>query len=195
MSQRRFYALDIETTGLDVGGDLIIEVGAMVLDSDLKVVDTFDSTVYSSELPDIVNYLHDSQDPSDKFVVKMHTENGLFAQALAEKKQAVDVASDLADFLVSHGVSKQDAVLGSSVHFDREFLRDDYDFAKVDKIFSHRNIDVSSFVQMLAIRNPDDYQRMLDEVAADTNHRVLKCLDGSVRTLKWILENGLGGKK
>ena len=111
-------AIDLETDGLDPVGGQILEISAHYLDSDLHVLDSFEG-VLSFDTSTFTPLIRD-----------MHTKNGLIDES------ATCGLDDFADWMrpYSHAV-----LLGSSVHFDREWLLE-----HTDLDLSHRVIDVSS---------------------------------------------------
>lgn len=125
--------LDLETTGLIPHRCQILELAALKVDAQLNPVDGFHR---------LLNPPH-ALEGMDPYVVKMHTDNGLFAELQAGQGmvhyQALDEFAawlgDVPDGSLTLG--------GDSVHFDLGFLRN---WApKAAAKFSHRLLDLSAF--------------------------------------------------
>lgn len=141
MSKDLLYWLDIETTGLDPKKCCILEVGMIVTTLALEVVDSYDSPVW-----DFVWEAHTSS--MIPYVRKMHERNGLLEEAQKTGISCTDVSVQLQKFLYDNKVEPTDPICGSSVDFDRNFLRANKFLAPVDSMFSHRVIDVSTIKEL-----------------------------------------------
>ncbi len=127
--------IDLETTGLDPDNDRIIEVGWALTDHH-QLVEDFQSVLIT---PDKIAWELMQQ---DLFVQTMHTENDLlkdmesFGTILAE-----DAEDQILELLDKHELGKP-ILAGSSVHFDRSFIRNW--MPRLDRRLSHRHMDVSA---------------------------------------------------
>lgn len=129
----KLFWVDLETTGLKPDFDQIIQVGLVVTDADLKVLDVFEEVVGLS--PTF---------PLSPFVREMHTKSGLLERCYASDRTAADVQQQAVRFIERHSEPGKDVgpMCGSSVHFDRAFLFEDMPFLHAK--WSYRNLDVSS---------------------------------------------------
>lgn len=138
----RFFFLDIETTGLTLGQDTVLEIGIAVTDPELNVIATQGWLTYG--------YGGDDWWPShlDPVVQEMHTKNGLFEALRGFKYDEKRTVAEILEFLLRYAsVSdlRRTPMAGSSVHFDRKFLA--AHFPIVEAMFSYRNLDVSTVTQ------------------------------------------------
>ena len=120
--------VDIETTGLDPQNDSMIELGIIITDFDLNIIDR-DSWVIEPS-PD---HLADMDD----VVRDMHTKSGLLDELGISAINIHRAEKHAIDFIANAPFDSP--MCGSSVHFDRSFI------AKLMpgllQSFTHRNID------------------------------------------------------
>ena len=127
--------IDLETTGLDPEHDRMIEVGWFLSDNWEKVTDAQSVLI----TPDKVAWELMQQ---DLFVQTMHTENGLLKDMESFGTIMVEDAEDqILETLDTHRVG-QPILAGSSVHFDRSFIRNW--MPRLDRRLSHRHMDASA---------------------------------------------------
>lgn len=127
--------IDLETTGLDPDNDRIIEVGWMLSDHTEKVGDVQSVLI----TPDKIAWELMQQ---DLFVQEMHTKNGLIADMEMFGSIVPEDAEDqILENLDKHELGKP-VLAGSSVHFDRGFIR--RWMPRLDRRLSHRHMDVSA---------------------------------------------------
>jgi oligoribonuclease len=178
----RFVFVDIETTGLQHETDLVMEIGVIITDLELETIDMYDTQIWESPFYD---RKWESVDP---FVQTMHHGNGLLEQCRSEGQTQADAEETIADFLRSHGV-KDEPMCGSSVHFDRLFLAEQY--PSVEDLFSHRNIDVSTLKELCMRLNPDLYAKLADNAPKRERHRVIEDIEDTIGELKFYRDNFL----
>ncbi|MGW8181178.1 MAG: oligoribonuclease [bacterium] len=152
--QVEFVCLDLETTGLDPEEEVILEVGITLCDNKLNKLATWESLVWPGEY---------DLDSLNDIVAKMHGENGLLdelAQSSASMKNPSRVAHDAVNWLESFGVKPNSLpMMGSSVHFDRAFLKKH--MPELEAFFTYRNVDISSIKEFakhlgLEVHSPKD---------------------------------------
>jgi oligoribonuclease len=140
--------VDYETTGLDPKKDLPIELGIVVTDCRLTVLDSRSWVIAAPNL---------DLDTLPERVLEMHLANGLLEELAADKGQPMyDVCNEAEKFLRTaqcFGVEIDSGpwrspMCGSTVHFDRSFMREH--MPKLERVFQYRNIDASSFWQLAA---------------------------------------------
>jgi len=152
--------VDVETSGLRAGHDLLLEVGLVVTGPDLTLITEATWTVpYRDATLAVV------MERCDPVVRAMHEESGLWAECSAgedglSKLVAItspalhpavqQIASEISDLTREHGADTA-PLAGSSVHFDDQWLRhwfrsfmDTRDAAGV-----YRRVDVSSWKEAL----------------------------------------------
>lgn len=153
-SKVAFVFGDIETTGLDSRLDVILEGAFIVTDVELNVLDSKSWIVLS---PGWEQKLEAASD----FVKDMHRESGLTADLFWANKTGssqygiTSVTNDMFTWLFNHGIQGNYPLAGSTVGFDRKFLKEH--MPQVDACFSHRIIDVSSIKELCKKWNPNVY--------------------------------------
>lgn len=167
--------VDLETTGLDPAKDAILEIALLVTDNELNEVYA-ESHVLPFDLS--------TAGAIDPYVVKMHGSNGLWDVCLAAKQDGHDSADVYYSVLTSmHRFTepRTTPICGSTVAFDRAFLRHHADF--VEKHFSHRNLDVSVFGELAARWYPEVW---VNRPSPGNNaHRALADIRQSIALLKY----------
>jgi oligoribonuclease len=171
----RYVWCDLETFGLDPRRDPIIEIGFVITDIELEVIDDFqcvvwDSPWYDNLLMQLSDHANDGHAGS-KIVLEMHQKSGLWFEAQEEGRTLRDAEIYAASFLEGHGVSKGDPLCGSSVHFDREMLKSWTPAAA--ELFSYRDVDVSTLKELCMRENPDVYTQLASATQQMKMHRVL----------------------
>ena len=171
-SQDRIVWIDCEMTGLDLGADALIEVAALVTDSELTVL---------GDGVDVVIKPPDATLVQMRDVVRqMHTSSGLLAEldggmTLDEAQQAV------MDYLRTWVPEARKAPLaGNSVGTDRGFLA--RDMPALESHLHYRIIDVSSVKELARRWYPRIYFASPEK---NGNHRALADIQESIRELKY----------
>lgn len=126
----RFVFLDLETTGLDPdAGAEPIEVAAVVMDGAFDELDSFETVICPS--------------PGaawDDMAREIHERSGLLELLTPSESYP---RRRLVEFLAPHHAAGTLHLAGNSVHFDRLFLKRYW--PEVERLFYHRQLDVSSF--------------------------------------------------
>ena len=160
-------------TGLSLATDQLVEIAAIVTDSELNELDEGISVVIRPQDSTALNAM-------DPFVVKMHTDSGLLPLidsgiTLAEAGQAV------LGYIKSHVPEPRKAPLaGSSVYVDRGFLA--RDLPDLDAWLHYRLVDVSSFKEVIRRWYPRVY---FGAPAKTGNHRALADIRESIAELRY----------
>ena len=112
--------VDLETTGSEIEGNSLIEIGSIVTDNspDLNEIGSFTAVIHT--------------EPSDwldtvPVVIDMHTENGLMADSLAGGGPRHDVVDDWADWALELCDGRIPLAGSGVAHFDRKWI--DYELA------------------------------------------------------------------
>jgi len=221
--------LDLETTGLDPLEEDVLEVAVIVTDDALNERACFQRVIYSpiadrvlSRVPEFDEKLralaagynnidlglivecyrfHDTgKQDVDPFVVKMHTDNGLW-QEVRRGQALATVDADLARFIEEHAhqhvevkdtrgpipkiTSRLDKpqLAGSSISFDRGFLA--AHFPKTLDTLHYRNLDVSTLNEVARRFWPSTYEGR--PRAANDAHRGMKDIEVSLASLRYYL--------
>lgn len=177
--------VDLETTGLDVDKDSILEIGVMITDLMGEPEAIFSKIVHPAS---------SLWEPKlDSFVRNMHTQNGLISEIKKNTGMYVEyVEADVLAFLDDfYGISPLEEkslgpIHGSSVHFDKKFI-DKY-MPNLSKLFTHRIVDNSSLKELCRTLNPEVYAKLPD---SDAYHRAVPDLIDSINEFKFYRDNFL----
>ena len=166
----KFFWLDMEMTGLYPEKDVIIEVGAIITDSELNELETYESVVKQPQ-----KYL----DNMDKWNQKCHRKSGLYP-LISEGRELSSVETDLLHLLEQHfGDSNKVVLAGNCIFQDRSFIRK-YMFHLEQKLF-YRMLDVSSWKLL--------FQKKGFVFEKENRHRALPDTRESIKELRFYLEN------
>ncbi len=175
MSDRLVW-IDCEMTGLDLGSDLLIEVAALVTDSELNVLGEGVDVVIGAtpdemaRMPEVVRAMHASSGLTDEVVVSTMTLADAEQQVLAYIKQWVPEP-------------KKAPLCGNSIATDRGFLT--RDMSELDEWLHYRMVDVSSVKELARRWYPRAYFASPEKGGG---HRALADIRESVLELKYYRE-------
>jgi len=161
---RRIW-LDIETTGLDMEKDVILEVG-------IVLADTFDVRARASWL--VTPTLQDLSNLRPR-VREMHTKNGLLEEVMEPDTLPLYAVENQIIEWLKDNMPPEDSwkLAGSSIHFDRACIAK-Y-MPKFENRLHYRMLDVSSIKESLMDWAPDLVEARPDAKAL---HRAVPdCLD------------------
>jgi len=132
--QPKYLWIDLETTGLDRDGDLILEVAAVVTGPGpaFEQHDSYQAVVLLAVDLAIAKM--------DDYVFKMHTRNNLIADLGRGGFSLVEIQDQLMEMCASFDDAP--ILAGSSPHFDRGFIQ--RRMPRLHKKLSHRHYDVST---------------------------------------------------
>jgi oligoribonuclease len=166
--------IDLEMTGLDPDACHIIEIATLVTNSDLEVIaegPAFEIHAGEEELATLSDWSREQ-----------FTRSGLLDRCRASDTTLAEAEKRTLTFLLAHCVKGQSPLCGNSVHTDRAFLwrhmRDLHDF------LHYRNVDVSSFKEVLRRWYPRDYAPPLKA----GKHEALADIRESVEELRYYRE-------
>lgn len=151
--------VDVETTGLDVEMDYLLEVGITITTpgpiwavvKELSVVYPFKKSEF-----DEVN-LHPA-------VLEMHKTNGLWDECEAMMETPFDslaVQDMMIQFLHDNDAAGS-PMYGNTVHFDRAWLKQE--LPALERVFHYRNFDVSTLKQYAIVIHGENYPWMDREI-------------------------------
>lgn len=130
--------IDMEMTGLDPDNDRIIEVAAIVTDSELNVL--AEGPVFAIHQPDEV------LDRMDAWNKGTHGRSGLIDRVKASTVSEADAQAALIDFLKRYVPSGKSPMCGNSICQDRRFMV--RSMPKLEAFFHYRNLDVSTLKEL-----------------------------------------------
>lgn len=180
MSDQRMIWCDVETTGLEPGRDLLLEIGFVETNLDNEIVDEFEVQIFNPEWEPLL-----TEERLDPFIWDMHTKSNLLEELPIKGVSEVRAEELVFEWLLGRGVGKTDPLCGSSVQFDRSWLTtwqpDNMD------LFSYRNIDISTLKELMLRLSPDFYKEFHDEWKANnvSRHRILDDLRDTIEEFKF----------
>jgi oligoribonuclease len=172
----RLVWIDCEMTGLDLGSDLLIEVAALVTDSELNVLGEGVDVVIAAtadelaRMPDVVRDMHAASGLTDQVLGSKVTLAEAQQQVLAYVKEWVPEA-------------KKAPLCGNSIATDRGFLT--RDMPALDEWLHYRMVDVSSIKELARRWYPRAY---FASPKKGGGHRALADIRESVLELRYYRE-------
>jgi oligoribonuclease len=169
----RLVWIDCEMTGLDLGNDLLVEVAAVVTDSELNVLgDGIDVVIGAtaeqlSRMPPVVE--------------EMHRSSGLTEQILASHVTIEQAEQQVLTWLSTYVEEPRKAPLcGNSIATDRGFIA--RDMPALDAFLHYRMVDVSSVKELARRWYPRAYYNSPKKAGG---HRALADILESVQELRY----------
>ncbi|MFC8272381.1 oligoribonuclease [Streptomyces sp. NPDC057271] len=171
----RMVWIDCEMTGLSLTDDALIEVAALVTDSELNVLgDGVDIVIRPPEA---------ALETMPEIVRQMHTSSGLL-DALADGTTLADAEAQVLAYVREHVKEPGKAPLcGNSVSTDRGFLS--RDMPALENHLHYRIVDVSSVKELARRWYPRAY---FNSPEKSGNHRALADIRESIAELRYYRE-------
>jgi oligoribonuclease len=171
--QDKLVWIDCEMTGLRLGSDKLIEVAALVTDSDLNVL---------GEGVDIVIHADDDALAAMPDVVaRMHATSGLTEEVRRSTVTVEEAEQRILRYLREHiPVAGTAPLAGNSIATDRGFIA--RDMPGLDTFLHYRMIDVSSIKELCRRWYPKVYYAKPEKGLA---HRALADIEESLRELRY----------
>jgi oligoribonuclease len=171
----RVVWIDCEMTGLSLERDALVEVAALVTDSELNVLgDGVDVVIRPPDqaLEQMVDVVRE-----------MHTASGLLA-SLPSGVSLAEAEGLVLDYVREHVPTPRKAPLaGNTVYVDRGFLA--RDMKALDEHLHYRLVDVSSIKELVRRWYPKVY---FNSPAKSGGHRALADIRESIEELKFYRE-------
>lgn len=141
--------IDIETTGVDVYEDRILQVACIITDDQFNIIEEKEWVVQQD--PELMKMI------ASDFVIQMHG-GTLYGSVSGDKKPSLwdrletgtpqeQVDEELHDMIRRAQPSYKISIGGNSVHFDRAFLS--HHFEQTGEILSHRVLDISAVLKFM----------------------------------------------
>lgn len=167
----KFVWVDIETTGLDSEKEVILELGLTVTNDSLEILRCFSSVVWAD------SFVVGNAGPE---VFQMHRQSGLLDE-IPSAPGLEWVQKQALAFLSGQGLNPgEHPMCGSSVHFDRQFLK--VHMPLLEEWFFYRNIDVSTLKELIKVWSPE---LTLNAPAALKMHRAGADLEDTINELRF----------
>ena len=171
--QDKLVWIDCEMTGLRLESDKLIEIAALVTDSDLNIL---------GEGVDIVIHADDDALAAMPDVVKkMHAKSGLTEEVRKSTVTLAEAEKEVLAYIRKHvPVAGTAPLAGNSIGTDRGFIS--RDMTALDPYLHYRMIDVSSIKELSRRWYPRIYFGQPEKGLA---HRALADIKESIRELKY----------
>ena len=164
--------VDCEMTGLDVEIDEICEIGVVVTDGELNVIDPGLQLVIKPSDTALQNM--------GEFVTQMHTDSGLINE-IPNGISITQAEAKVMEYIKQWVLDERTAPLaGNSIGTDRMFLN--RQIPNLDKFLHYRNIDVSSLKELARRWYPRVYFQLPKKSG---NHRALADILESIQELRY----------
>ncbi|HEY9389031.1 MAG TPA: oligoribonuclease [Mycobacteriales bacterium] len=169
----RLVWVDCEMTGLDLGTDALIEIAALVTDSELNVLGTgVDVVIHASD---------EALAGMPEVVVEMHARSGLTEAVRASTVTLPEAQQMVLDYVRAWVPEPRTAPLcGNSIATDRAFLS--RDMPELDGWLHYRMVDVSSIKELSRRWYPRVY---FAQPQKGMSHRALADIRESIRELRY----------
>ncbi len=169
----RLVWIDCEMTGLDLAKDRLIEVAALVTDSELNIL--------GDGIDVVVGAPAESLDSMVDVVREMHTKSGLLDAVLASDLTLQQAQEQVLGHIREHVPERRKAPLcGNSIGTDRAFLA--RDMAELDDWLHYRVVDVSSVKELCRRWYPRVYFHAPPKAGG---HRALADITESIEELRY----------
>ncbi|MEH6819444.1 oligoribonuclease [Dietzia psychralcaliphila] len=169
----RIVWIDCEMTGLDTANDALVEIAALVTDSELNVL---------GDGVDIVIHASDAKLAAMLPVVRdMHSSSGLTEEIRASAVTVAEAEKEVLDYVRAWvPVGGTAPLAGNSIGTDRGFLA--RDMPELNSYLHYRMIDVSSIKELCRRWYPRIY---FGQPEKGMSHRALADIKESIRELKY----------
>ena len=169
----RLVWVDCEMTGLDLRRDALIEIAALVTDSELRILDDGIDLVVAAA-PELL-------DGMQPVVREMHAASGLTDLVRTSTISVAEAERQVLDHLRKHVPDARTVPLcGNSIATDRAFLA--RDMPELDAFLHYRMVDVSSIKELCRRWYPRVYFSQPQKGLA---HRALADIRESIRELRY----------
>ena len=167
--------LDMEMSGLNPDTDVVLEVALVVTDKDLNLVE--EGPVLVLHQPD------DVLDGMDSWNKGTHGKSGLIDKVKASRLTAVDVQTQMIEFMKQHVPARTSPMCGNSICQDRRFLA--RWMPRLESYFHYRNLDVSTLKELVKRWKPE----IAKGLKKQGKHEALADIYESIEELKYYREH------
>ncbi|VAX04882.1 3'-to-5' oligoribonuclease (orn) [hydrothermal vent metagenome] len=163
--------IDLEMTGLDTQGDVIIEIATIVTDSELNIL---------AEGPMMA--IHQSDDVlagMDEWNTQQHGGSGLVERVKNSRIDEAEAERQTLAFLQQYVPVGKSPMCGNSICQDRRFMA--RCMPTLEAFFHYRNLDVSTLKELARRWSPGVYKGF----KKDSSHLAMDDIRDSINELKY----------
>ena len=172
----RLVWIDCEMTGLELGSDLLVEIAALVTDSELVVL--------GEGVDIVIGATAEQLERMPPVVQEMHASSGLTEAVLASTVTVREAEEQVLAYLQQWISEPRKAPLcGNSIGTDRAFIT--RDMAELDGFLHYRMVDVSSIKELARRWYPRAYFNSPKKAGG---HRALADIRESIQELRYYRE-------
>jgi oligoribonuclease len=169
--------IDLEMSGLDTTGDVIIEIATVVTDSELNTL--AEGPVFAiHQSDDILNGM-------DEWNTKQHGNSGLTERVKNSTVTEAEAERQTIEFLRQYVPANASPMCGNSICQDRRFLA--RCMPELEAFFHYRNLDVSSLKELAKRWAPEVFKGF----SKQSSHLALSDIRDSIDELKHYREHFL----
>lgn len=166
--------IDLEMTGLEPERDVILEIAAVITDSELNIV---------AKGPSLIIH-HDVLPSMSEWVINQHTKTGLLSAVKDSSISLKEAQAQVLAFLQTYCQPGVSPLCGNSVWQDRAFMR--CHMPAIVAFLHYRTIDVTSFKEVIIrwyANNPKA------EFKKQERHRAMDDILESIEQLKYYRQH------
>jgi oligoribonuclease len=164
--------IDLETTGLNMNNDTILEVACVITDYDLNIVDQMETIIIHKPMEVL--------ERMENWCRETHGRSGLVNKVLKSGTTLEEAEYKVLEFVKRHVIYKKAALGGNTVYFDRAFLS--REMPRVIHYLHYRIIDVSSIADLAKRWYPNETRNVPKKLY---DHRALTDILESINELKY----------
>lgn len=170
MNSKNLLFIDLETTGLKYRKDKILEIATIITDKDLNELDSCTFIIHQPD--EVLEKMSD-------WCVETHGKSGLTKKVKSSIITLEDAEQKTLEMIKKYVPEKKGVLAGSSVHFDRDFLRK-YMPILFDYLHFHI-LDVTAIAEVVKRACPKDNAYVQYTVS---KHRALEDIRDTINQLK-----------
>jgi oligoribonuclease len=172
----RLVWIDCEMTGLELASDVLLEIAALVTDSELNILD--------EGVDIVVSATEEQLDRMIEFVRDMHATSGLTDAVRASTTTVAEAEAEVLAYIKKHVPEARKAPLcGNSIATDRGFLA--LQMPELEQWLHYRMVDVSSVKELARRWYPRAYFASPEKSGG---HRALADIRESIEELRYYRE-------
>lgn len=169
--------MDLEFSGLDFNKNTILEIATIATDKDLNILKEGPQIVIGYSKKDLDKILGDCEWCQEHF-----KESGLIEKILQSNTSLKEAQKQTLEFVKKFVKKDQSPLCGNSICQDRRVLAKD--MPTLENFFHYRNVDVSSFKELLKRWYPDS-----KEPVKRKSHRAMDDIKESIDELKFYKQS------